>query len=142
MVLSTNVETFLPTKVLASAFSNVGADNLAENLLKLGLKVVRLGKASAIDSSLWDHTLDAAIDRDPDAQKFLKAAAKATANIQQISNARHQKKAQTGRSSSKSVNADLRNKHKTATRAVKASIEVNLPMIIFCRIWFLIFHTV
>ena len=35
-------------KVLACAFSNVGADSLAEGFLKLGLKVIRVGKASAV----------------------------------------------------------------------------------------------
>ena len=33
-------------------------------ILQLGLKVVRIGKASAVSESLWDFTLDAAIDSD------------------------------------------------------------------------------
>lgn len=69
------------TKVLACAFSNVGADNLAEGLLRLGLKVIRVGKASGVAESLWEHTLDAAINRDPEAQAALDTAAKATAQL-------------------------------------------------------------
>ncbi len=42
------------SKVLVTAFSNVGADNLAEQLIRLGLKVVRVGKASAVTKGLWD----------------------------------------------------------------------------------------
>jgi hypothetical protein len=55
--------------VLACAFSNVGADNLAEAMIRLGLKVVRVGKPSAVSEVLWDCTLDAAIGRDEAAQK-------------------------------------------------------------------------
>ena len=40
-------------KVLATAFSNVGADNLMEKMLPMGLKVLRLGKASAVSKDLW-----------------------------------------------------------------------------------------
>ena len=69
------------TKVLACAFSNIGADNLAEQLIRLGLKVVRVGKASGVSESLWDHTLDAAIYRDPNARKAQEEATKATANL-------------------------------------------------------------
>ena len=71
-------------KVLASAFSNAGADNLAESFLQLGLKVVRIGKASAVSESLWDCTLDAAIDSDPEAKKALELAASASAQLMKI----------------------------------------------------------
>ncbi|GKY92395.1 hypothetical protein MPSEU_000210400 [Mayamaea pseudoterrestris] len=66
------------TKVLACAFSNVGADNLAEAIQGLGLRVIRVGKASAIAESLWNITLDAAIDRDNDAISALRVASRAT----------------------------------------------------------------
>jgi regulator of nonsense transcripts 1 len=101
-------------KVLACAFSNVGADNLAEKMIKLGLKVIRVGKASGVSSSLWDYTLDAAIDKDPDAQKAIKAAAKATANLRLLE------------LSSGKVDAALeKSRREAATQAVKASIEVS-----------------
>lgn len=110
------------TKVLACAFSNVGADNLAENLLRLGLNVVRVGKASGVSPSLWNHTLDAAIDRDPDAQKALHVAAKATANVRELqSNTKNGKKGSSTRSRVGVV--DLQNKREAATKAVKASIQ-------------------
>jgi len=69
------------SKVLACAFSNVGADNLAESLLKLGLKVIRVGKASATSEHLWEHTLDAAVANDPEAQKAQVEASLATVNL-------------------------------------------------------------
>ena len=68
-------------KVMACAFSNVGADNLAQALQNVGLNVVRIGKPSAVTPSLWNSTMDAAIDRDPDARKALDVAAKATARL-------------------------------------------------------------
>ena len=103
----------------------MGADNLAENLLRLGLNVVRVGKASGVSPSLWDHTLDAAIDKDPDAQKALRAAAKATANVRNLqSNTKNGKKGMSTRSRVGVV--DLRNKREAATRAVKASIQVRI----------------
>jgi hypothetical protein len=116
-----NLETPQQSKVLACAFSNVGADNLAEEIASLGLKVVRVGKASGVSQSLWDMTLDAAIDRDPHAKKALEEAAVATANlgIKRKSNAK-------GRSSSSKVKtSDGANNHKreTATTAVKAAAE-------------------
>ena len=68
-------------KVLACAFSNVGADNLAQALQNVGLNVLRIGKPSAVTPNLWNNTLDAAIDQDPDARKALDAAARATARL-------------------------------------------------------------
>jgi hypothetical protein len=106
------------TKVLACAFSNVGSDNLAEQIVRLGLKVVRIGKASAITDSLWDYTLDAAIDRDPAAKKALRDAAWATSQLT-TSKSRHK-----GDSRSKSSILSERSKRDVATAAVKASIDV------------------
>jgi hypothetical protein len=106
------------TKVLACAFSNVGADNLAEQMVKLGLNVVRIGKASAVSESLWDYTLDAAIDKDPTAQKALQNAAWATS---QLPSSKARRK---GDSRSKSSILSERSKRDVATAAVKASIEV------------------
>jgi hypothetical protein len=91
----------------------VGADNLAEALLRLGLKVVRVGKPSAVSESLWDHTLEAAIHRDPDAQKALKAAARATAQLGKLQKSRGDRDG--------ASNQAVRD---AATSAVKASIQV------------------
>lgn len=107
------------SKVLATAFSNVGADNLAEQMLRVGLKVVRMGKASAVSQTLWEHTLDAAIERDPDAKKAMEEATRATSNLR-ISSMKSGKK---GSSRSKLDIASERNKRDLATNAVKASIE-------------------
>eukprot|EP00804_Cyclotella_cryptica_P001305 CCRYP_020298-RC/>CCRYP_020298-RC protein AED:0.06 eAED:0.06 QI:1145/1/1/1/0.75/0.55/9/1109/679 len=103
-------------KVLATAFSNVGADNLAEKFLSLGLKVVRVGKPSGISESLWAHTLDAAIQRDPFAQKALDEASKITAKIKISSDA-------DGKRKNKGSLAAERAKRDEATAAVKASIQ-------------------
>lgn len=99
-------------KVLACAFSNVGADNLAEAMVNVGLNVVRVGKASAVTPALWEHTLDAAISRDPDAQKALSQAAKATAQLSKLGKDK------------RNVLSD-RMVRDAATRAVKASIEAS-----------------
>ena len=98
------------TKVLACAFSNVGADNLAEALLKFDLKVVRIGKPGAVSKPLWDYTLEAAISRDPEAQNALSKAAEATA---ELSKAQRSSKRNSG-------DKTVRN---AATSAVKFSIE-------------------
>lgn len=105
------------SKVLACAFSNVGADNLAEAMIKLGLKVVRVGSPAAVSESLWEYTLDAAIAKDPKAQKALEEASHATANVQM--------RLKNGKSNKRDVSVD-RVKREIATRAVKASIQVNL----------------
>lgn len=104
------------SKVLACAFSNVGADNLAEGFLKLGLKVIRVGKASAVSESLWDYTLDAAIDRDPEAQKAVIQAARATAELTKI---RKDKKRKTA-----NMVTSERDAQEIATAAVKHSIKM------------------
>jgi hypothetical protein len=100
----------LNAKVLACAFSNVGADNLAAEMIRLGLRVVRIGKASAVTESLWDFTLDAAIDRDPDARQALLDAAIATSSLSRGSVVKEDREV-----------AILR--REMATRSVKASIE-------------------
>jgi energy-coupling factor transporter ATP-binding protein EcfA2 len=106
-------------KVLACAFSNVGADNLVDGFLPLGLKVIRVGKASGVSEHLWNHTLDAAIDRDPDAQKALQNAARATAQLAKL---------QARRKSEKNGNSGIisqRMAQEMATLAVKQSIKVS-----------------
>jgi AAA domain len=105
-------------KVLACACSNVGADNLADRLIKLGLKVVRVGRPSAVSESLWNNTLDAAIDKDPGAQSALKQAASATAALRATKNAANSK----ARGATPSVNEEVA--RDIATAAVKASIKV------------------
>jgi len=104
-------------KVLATACSNVGADNLADRFLRLGLKVIRIGRPSAVSEDLWEHTLDAYIDRDPNAQFALDQAARATAALKAISRSNRGK-------NTKSVNDNI--SRDLATSAVKASIEVRM----------------
>jgi AAA domain len=111
---------------LACAFSNVGADNLAEAFQRLGLNVLRVGRASAVSESLWNLTMDAAIDRDPQAQLALQNAAKVTAQLSILRQGRKQgrggnnAKAQTGGSSGGGGERMLR---QAATAAVEASIQ-------------------
>jgi hypothetical protein len=112
-------------KVLATAFSNVGADNLAEKFLSLGLKVVRVGKPSGVSEALWGYTLDAAIERDPKAQKALEDAARITAKINKGAK-------KNGDSRKTDVSAE-RAKRDAATDAVKASIQVSLHIILNLR---------
>ena len=95
----------------------MGADNLAEALVRLGLKVIRVGKPSAVSEALWEYTLDAAIDNDPVAQKAMKLAAKATAQLGSLSK-KGRGKSNTPTSFSERTIRDA------ATAAVKASIEV------------------
>ena len=108
------------SKVLATAFSNVGADNIAEQAIRLGLKVVRVGKASAVSQGLWEYTLDAAIEKDPEAKKAMEEASRATANLKKSSSLKGKK----GDSRSKLDISTERNKRDLATTAVKASIDV------------------
>ena len=111
--LSTNA------KVLATACSNVGADNLADRLLKLGLKVVRIGRPSAVAEPLWEHTLDAHINRDPTAQRALEYAATCTAAVKSSRSSNKGSKGKHIASANEHITRDL------ATSAVKASIEVS-----------------
>jgi len=108
------------TKVLACAFSNVGADNLAEKFLSLGLKVVRVGKPSATSESLWDYTLDAAVQRDPEARKAVENAKLITARV-----AATKKKVLGKGVNNKGSNSAERAKRDAATDAVKASIQAS-----------------
>mmetsp|Transcript_41418 Transcript_41418/g.46252 ORF Transcript_41418/g.46252 Transcript_41418/m.46252 type:complete len:1024 (-) Transcript_41418:84-3155(-) len=103
-------------KVLACAFSNAGTDNLAEGFLQLGLKVVRIGKASAVSESLWDYTLDACIHSDPDAKKATTLAATATSQLMKIRKDKKTKKSNGAISE--------RVAQEIATAAVKHSIKM------------------
>uniref|UniRef100_A0A7S2KQ23 AAA+ ATPase domain-containing protein n=1 Tax=Skeletonema marinoi TaxID=267567 RepID=A0A7S2KQ23_9STRA len=104
-------------KVLATAFSNVGADNMAEKFLSLGLKVVRVGKPSGVSESLWSYTLDAAIQRDPNAQHAMNVAAKVSAKVKKQST-----DTKSRRRSKQSPSAE-RAKRDAVTQAVKDSIQ-------------------
>lgn len=107
-------------KVLACAFSNVGADNLVEQMLRMGLNVVRVGKASSVSPSLWDYTLDSAIAKDPDAQRALEEASNASIMLRQLTQVRGRR--QMKRSAGDGV--DERRIREKATLAIKASIKV------------------
>jgi AAA domain len=117
---SSSSATTTTKKVLACAFSNVGADNLAEALLQLGLNVVRIGKPSAVSESLWNYTLEAAIDRDPQAQKAIQNVARMTAlqSKQRVG-------PESSRSGPKSFSRGERIYGDPITMAVKASIEAS-----------------
>lgn len=51
---------------MATAFSNVAADNLLEGLLNLGLRAVRIGRPATVRPTLWSATLDAMVENHPD----------------------------------------------------------------------------
>ncbi|CAB1117510.1 unnamed protein product [Ectocarpus sp. CCAP 1310/34] len=53
-------------KVMATAFSNVAADNLLEGALELGLRALRIGRPATIRPTLWHATLDALVENHPD----------------------------------------------------------------------------
>jgi hypothetical protein len=82
-------------------------------MIRLGLKVVRVGKPSAVSEALWDCTLDAAIGRDEVAQKAIKNAARATTRLSKCSKG----SPSTGALSERTL-------REVATAAVKASIQV------------------
>ncbi len=52
-------------KVLACAPSNTAVDNLLERMVRVGLKVVRIGHPARVHEILQDHTLDAQVENDP-----------------------------------------------------------------------------
>ena len=52
--------------MLACAHSNIATDNLLEGLIKQGVKVVRLGRPVNVRSELWNHTLDARLQQEPE----------------------------------------------------------------------------
>jgi len=92
-------------------------------MIQLGLKVVRVGKASSVAEPLWSYTLDAAIDRDATAQKALRNAAKATAQLSKL----NKKRSSSGDTKGGSIKFSLSDRtiRDAATAAVKASIEAS-----------------
>ncbi|WP_425616483.1 IGHMBP2 family helicase [Anatilimnocola sp. NA78] len=64
-------------KVLATAPSNMGVDNLLERLLRAGVKAVRLGHPARVLPELREHTLDLLVENHPDlkvARRLIKEA--------------------------------------------------------------------
>eukprot|EP00752_Nemacystus_decipiens_P008749 g7810.t1 len=53
-------------KVMATAFSNVAADNLLEGALELGMRAVRIGRPATVRPALWHATLDALVENHPE----------------------------------------------------------------------------
>ncbi len=87
--------------------------------------MVRVGKPSGVSEALWGYTLDAAIERDPKAQKALEDAARLTAKIT--------KGAKKNADSRKTDASAERAKRDAATDAVKASIQVSLQVVLNLR---------
>lgn len=52
-------------KVLTCAHSNIATDNILDGLVSLGINVVRLGRPANVRSVLWNHTLDARLQKEP-----------------------------------------------------------------------------
>ncbi len=52
-------------KVLATAPSNTGVDNLLEKLLRLDVSAVRIGHPARVQEELQSHTLDSLAEQDP-----------------------------------------------------------------------------
>lgn len=51
---------------MATAFSNVAADNLLEGALELGMRAVRIGRPATVRPALWHATLDALVESHPE----------------------------------------------------------------------------
>ena len=85
-----------------------------------------MGKPSGVSETLWKHTLDAAIQRDPNAQQALEDAARITAKVKKSST-----NGSGGRRTNKGSLSAERAKRDAATDAVKASIQVK---ICFCSV--------
>lgn len=51
---------------MATAFSNVAADNLLDGALELGMRAVRIGRPATVRPDLWHATLDALVENHPE----------------------------------------------------------------------------
>ena len=81
-----------------------------------------------MSESLWNHTLEAAIQRDPNAQKAIEEAARVSAKIKKVSSESNSRRTNKG-----SLSAE-RAKRDAVTTAVKDSIQVILfRYLIFVR---------
>ena len=114
------------TKVLACAFSNVGADNLVEAMISLGLKVVRVGKPSAVTESLWNYTLDAAIDQDATAQKAMQNAIEASSQLALLSNKQRNSGGSSGKMPSSSSTSNNNGRERSIRDAVTAAVKASI----------------
>ena len=61
-------------KILATAFSNVAADNLLEGCIKLGLNVIRIGRPATVKDIHREYTLDALLSNHESVQVFRQKA--------------------------------------------------------------------
>lgn len=64
-------------RVLASAPSNMGVDNILQRLVAAGTRVVRLGHPARVLPELRDHTLDLLVEQHPDVRLARKLAKQA-----------------------------------------------------------------
>ena len=65
-------------KVLCCAYSNVGADNVVRGLKDRGLKVIRVGRVTAISDYLLQDSLEYHLSKDKRCNEALKEAQRAT----------------------------------------------------------------
>jgi superfamily I DNA and/or RNA helicase len=70
-------------KILVTASSNLGVDNLLEKLIKTGIKAVRLGHPARVMESLRAHTLDYKAEKHEDARLARKMMKEAQVLFQQ-----------------------------------------------------------
>jgi ATP-dependent RNA/DNA helicase IGHMBP2 len=113
-------------RILACAPSNVAVDNLAERLLRAGLKIVRLGHPARVQAAVRDVSLSALVQDAPEQKLLRDVKREVDQGLRAVHRAKSRQDRWAARNSVKALRAELRQLESAITKGFVDGAEVVL----------------